>query len=166
MRRNLFKQTPAVGGDTQVMGAFDSTAGNLIEDNVVDVLSRNWCIEVYSGDGDVVRHNTCVHRPSPPCGFGNPCGQISFSAKSGDDNGRNLRVYDNIATSIGVSSSTVVERHHNMLRSGASGSDFGGTPQFVGGASPTTWEGYRLAPGSPGKGAASDGADVGARIPG
>jgi hypothetical protein len=50
-----------------------------------------------------------------------------------------------------------------MVRSGASGSNFLGTPQFVGGANPTTYAGFKLAPGSPGKGAASDGLDVGIR---
>jgi hypothetical protein len=39
--------------------------------------------------------------------------------------------------------------------------DVRGAPVFVGGASPTTYDGYRLAVGSPGKGAASDGTDIG-----
>jgi hypothetical protein len=37
-------------------------------------------------------------------------------------------------------------------------------PSFVGGISPTTYAGYQLAPGSPGKGTASDGSDRGIRI--
>jgi hypothetical protein len=36
---------------------------------------------------------------------------------------------------------------------------------FVGGSNPTTYAGHKLADGSPGKGAATDGADQGARIP-
>ena len=43
-------------------------------------------------------------------------------------------------------------------------SDFIGIPQFVGGSSPNTYAGYALAAGSPGKGKASDGGDVGARV--
>ena len=39
-----------------------------------------------------------------------------------------------------------------------------GLPTFVGGASPTTYAGYRLAPKSRGSGNASDGLDRGARI--
>jgi hypothetical protein len=39
-----------------------------------------------------------------------------------------------------------------------------GMPSFIGGASPTTYAGYQLAPGSPGKGTASDGTDRGIRI--
>jgi hypothetical protein len=39
-----------------------------------------------------------------------------------------------------------------------------GAPAFVGGANPTTYAGYQLAPGSPGKATASDGTDRGIRI--
>jgi hypothetical protein len=42
--------------------------------------------------------------------------------------------------------------------------DVYGTPAFVGGSNPTTFTSradYRLAPGSPGKSAASDGSDIG-----
>jgi hypothetical protein len=41
--------------------------------------------------------------------------------------------------------------------------DFVGTPVFVGGAHPDTYLVYCLAPGSPGKGRATDGPDVGIR---
>jgi hypothetical protein len=53
-----------------------------------------------------------------------------------------------------------------MLISGASGQNFNGTPQFVGGSNPTTYAGFALASSSPGKGRASDGSDVGARFGG
>jgi Right handed beta helix region len=39
-----------------------------------------------------------------------------------------------------------------------------GNPLFAGGANPTTWSGYALAAGSPGKGRATDGGDVGIRL--
>ena len=45
----------------------------------------------------------------------------------------------------------------------SNGQNFGGTPQFVGGAHPTSYAGFKLAPGSPGKGRASDGLDLGIR---
>jgi hypothetical protein len=51
---------------------------------------------------------------------------------------------------------------YNLLPSGGEGAhDIHGQPVFVGGASPTSYAGFALAPGSPGKGAASDGTDVG-----
>ena len=52
---------------------------------------------------------------------------------------------------------------HN-LNSGLSGSgNITGTPVWAGGSSPTSYGGYHLAPGSPGKSAASDGTDIGIR---
>jgi hypothetical protein len=49
------------------------------------------------------------------------------------------------------------------MLSSASGQNLAGTPRFIGGAIPTSYDGFRLAPGSPGKNAASDGRDVGIR---
>lgn len=49
------------------------------------------------------------------------------------------------------------------MLSNAGGQNFAGIPRFVGGAHPTTYAGFRLAPGSPGRGRASDGRDVGIR---
>jgi hypothetical protein len=52
---------------------------------------------------------------------------------------------------------------HN-LDSGMSGiGDITGTAVWTGGSHPTSYAGYHLAPGSPGKSAASDGADMGIR---
>ena len=166
VRGNLFKQT--INGETQVMGAFDGTGGNLVEDNVVDVTGRNWGIELYSDDGSIVRHNTIVYHPASPCSWNLPCGISSaLDRKTADDVGRNTQVYDNVATEILIGSgSTASRRDHNMVRQSAQSGDFIGTPTFVGGASPSTYEGYALATGSPGKGAASDGLDVGIRLGG
>jgi hypothetical protein len=55
-----------------------------------------------------------------------------------------------------------VEDHN--LNSGDPGvGNVKGSPVFVGGKKPTTYAGFRLAPGSPGKRAASDGGDMGIR---
>ena len=52
---------------------------------------------------------------------------------------------------------------HN-LNSGLSGTgDITGRPVWTGGSSPSSYDGYHLAPGSPGKSAASDGTDIGIR---
>jgi hypothetical protein len=73
-------------------------------------------------------------------------------------------ITDNVATEIWVSNgSTVAERHHNLLRQGAQSGELTGVPVFVGGTQPTDHSGFRLATGSPGKGAASDGTDIGIR---
>jgi chitodextrinase len=161
VRRNLFKQT--VSGETQVMGAYDGTGGNLIEDNVIDVTGRNAGIELYSDDGSIVRHNTVVYRS--PCPWSQPCGFIDLNRKSSNPAGRNTEVNDNIATAVTIQAgSTAARRDHNMVRQNAGSGDFVGVPIFVGGASPTDYAGYKLAPGASGKGQASDGLDVGARI--
>jgi hypothetical protein len=62
----------------------------------------------------------------------------------------------------GSTNCTPSANDHNMLSS-ASGQNFAGTPKFVGGAHPTTYAGFRLAPDSPGRRRASDGRDVGNR---
>ena len=165
VRGNLFKQT--IDGETQVMGAFDGTSGKVIEDNVIDVTGRNWGIELYADNGSIVRHNTVVYHPANPCFFNLPCGFIDFDHKSGDPAGQNEQAYDNIATEITTNpSSAVTRRDHNMVRQNAGSGDFIGNPIFVGGTSPSTYEGYALAAGSPGKNAASDGLDVGIRVSG
>jgi hypothetical protein len=56
-----------------------------------------------------------------------------------------------------------VSYNHN-LNSGKSGTgNLKGRPVFVGGKKPKSYQGYRLARGSPGTGAASDGGDLGIR---
>jgi hypothetical protein len=142
----------------QGLVAFDGSGGHVIEDNVV------WNCRVPHGivlggdrPGSTVRHNTV--------GGSGSGGRIDCSSKSGYASSQ-TSIYDNIATSVLLSGGvncTPSRNDRNMVRSGASGSNFLGTPQFVGGANPTTYAGFKLAPGSPGKGAASDGLDVGIR---
>ncbi len=50
---------------------------------------------------------------------------------------------------------------NNLVNSGAIAGNINGTPSWVGGATPTTYCGYRLAGGSPGVTGASDGGQVG-----
>jgi hypothetical protein len=144
---------------TQVLSAFDSTFNNLIEDNVVDTNSRPWSVELYSDDSSIVRHNAFVYGT---CDWSLPCGEIGLDHKTTDDPSRGTQIYDNVASKIdNIGNEAIARRDHNMMRLTALTGDFLGTPTFVGGAHPTTWAGYKLAAGSPGKGAASDGTDVG-----
>jgi hypothetical protein len=140
--------------------AYDGLSQAVIERNVVDLPGRRpWGIELYSDEGSLVAHNTL---PYGSCDFNLPCGIINLSRKSQDDAGVGTVVIDNVATEVSLQSgSTAAQRHHNMLRRSAPTGNFLGTPAFVGGASPGSYAGYLLAPGSPGKGAASDGTDVG-----
>jgi hypothetical protein len=147
------------GTETGIV-AYDSITRATIENNVLDIY-RPWPIELYSDDSSVVRHNTLKFGA---CQFNLECGQILISRKSADDAGHGTVVVDNVATSVEIDAgSTVGERHHNLLREGPAAGDFRGAPTYAGGANPTTYLGFRLAGGSPGKNAASDGGDVGIR---
>jgi hypothetical protein len=157
VRGNWIHQTRS--GSTQAITAFNGLDHGVIEDNVVDMSwsgSRPWGIELQQDNGSIVRHNTLVY--SAGCAFNLPCGLIAIRAQSSG-----TTVVDNIATRVDVDSSTLAARHHNMLRQSAGSGDTTGTPAYSGGASPTTYDGFRLAAGSPGKNAASDGTDVGRR---
>ncbi len=151
VRGNFFKQT--ISGDTQVFGAYDGTSGNLIEDNVIDVTSRNWGIELYSDKDSIVRHNTVAYHDI--CSWNQPCGLIALDRKSVNPAGSGTQVYDNIAIVVISNGSTASRNDHNLS---------GQSVKYVGGLSPTTYAGYTLAAGSPGVNAASDGLDLGARL--
>jgi hypothetical protein len=73
----------------------------------------------------------------------------------------NTIIRNNIANTIDLGGQGVSVNTNNMVRSGATGGNFTGTPSYVGGATPSTWQGFRLNSGSPGEGAATDGTNVG-----
>jgi hypothetical protein len=160
------------GCGSQALTSYDAgTAGVIWEDNVCDMSTREACLEMY-GDGNgtnvgsTIRHNTVVYHPDCfNCTQG--AGTISLTSKSGDPVGVNTHVYDNITTRVdfenGRASGT---QDHNMCRDfGCSGAgSFIGTPIYAGNiGAPTKWSDYCLAANSPGKGAASDGLDMGIR---
>jgi hypothetical protein len=136
---------------TQGITSFDSgTNGVIIENNVVDI-PRDWEIELYSDKNSIVRHNTLVWHAAPYSDFGHATGIIDFENKSSDPAGSGTQVYDNNAF-ISFVAPTTGTQHHNTNPSQVS---------FVGGTAPTTHDGFLLAAGSVGKGAASDGTDTG-----
>jgi len=148
--------------ETQGIASYDGrTVGVIIEDNVVDI-SRKYGIEFYADKNSVIRHNTVLYRASGCAG--GECGYIDINRKSKDPAGVGTQVYDNIAIVTFDNGSTGTSTN-NMFYKGATGSNFNGKPVYVGGALPTSYAGFKLAPGSPGKGLASDGTDMGARIP-
>jgi Bacterial TSP3 repeat len=142
---------------TQGITAYDGVAHADIEDNVVDI-RRAWGIELYADVGSIVRHNTLAYHP-PGCYGGAPCGLITVDHKSGDPAGRGTIVTDNVATDITAEDgSQIAERHNNLVRQGGGAGDRSGAPRFMGGGG---YGGFRLASGSPGKGGATDGSDIG-----
>jgi hypothetical protein len=148
--------------DTQGITSYDGgTVGVIIEDNVVDI-SRKYGIEFYADRNSIIRHNTVLYR-ARGCA-GGECGYVDLNRKSKDPAGVGTQIYDNIAIVTFGNGSTGTSTN-NMFYKGATGSNFNGKPVYVGGALPTSYAGFKLAPGSPGKGRASDGTDMGARIP-
>jgi Bacterial TSP3 repeat len=149
VRGNYFADTQNCG--LQSLTSYDSgTKGALIENNVVDT-TRPWGIELYSDEGSIVRHNTVRWYPDSQCVFGGlECGQIDITRKSADPPSTGTQVYDNVAVVGAREGSSVARNDHNV------------DPQTVTYVGPlTTWGGFHLAAGSVGKGAASDGRDVG-----
>jgi hypothetical protein len=129
----------------------DGGVGNVIEDNVFGAgRGVTYAITLYSDDGTVIRHNTM--QPGT-CDFNTPCGTLSLGNKSGDPVSRGTVIRDNIMAVIGGGNGTYTADHNlNTVQS---------KPVFAGPLN--IYAGFRLAAGSPGRGGASDGLDVGIR---
>jgi hypothetical protein len=175
------RQTTAVHSDAlQLYGQSNTTIrGNYFHDNDVSIMAPD------GGDHEVITDNVFVGTADyrPAVQLGSHAGTI-FSHNTA----KNIDVFmdkksesptpssngvirDNIMLngSIHVSPSTCTGCDDSFNLYSSSGSSSGanaltGMPAFVGGASPTTYGGYQLAAGSPGKAAASDGVDRGARF--
>ena len=135
------------------MGDGDYTTA---EDNVwVCTCIYPWSIQAFATHNSIFRHNTFAGG-----------GGLHFQYQSGYP--ANNLIRDNVFTDAGngitdSSGANWGTQDHN-LNSGLSGSgNIIGTPVWAGGSRPTSYDGYHLAPGSPGKSAASDGTDMGIR---
>jgi hypothetical protein len=144
---------------SQGIDAFDGSNGNTLQDNVIIGCTVHSLSTYADTPGSLVAHNTVIGRGGEECG-----------AKSGSPASR-TQIRDNILQQGinwgGVPCVPSLDTR-NMSWTGYgqihSASDFIGKPVFVGGANPTTYAGYALAAGSPGRGQATDGGDVGARV--
>jgi len=126
-----------------------------VEDNVfVCTCVYPWSIQAFATNGSTFRHNTFAGG-----------GGLHFQSQNGLASGN--RIYDNVFTDAGnaISDSSGANwgtEDHN-LNSGMNGvGDLSGTPLFVS-SSTSSYSNWYLLPGSPGKGAASDGLDMGIR---
>jgi hypothetical protein len=137
----------------------DESQSEIIEHNVI-VQDFSDCRTLNAGGAFnvTIRHNTLIG-----CILLKESKPAQGSEPTNADLVRDNIVTDNIQITGG---STIAERSHNLVGSGATGSnDIAGQPTFVGGSSPTTVEGYALASGSLGENSASDGTDRGAIFP-
>jgi hypothetical protein len=139
----------------------DGGSHERIEHNVFDTGAYPYAIMLGGDDGSVIRHNTlpAIGR----CAYGMPCGILLVADGPEHRAGRGTVVEDNILGGLSVAgTSKLGADHHNLLATGGGGpGDRAGRPAFTGGAHPKSPSGFRLAHGSPGRKAASDGADVG-----
>jgi parallel beta helix pectate lyase-like protein len=174
------RQTTAVHSDAlQLYGQRNTTIrGNYFHDNDVSIMAPD------GGDHEVITDNVFVgtdYRPAVQLGSQNGTTFQHNTVKSIDvfmdkksespTPSSNGVIRDNLMVngSIHVASSTCTGCDDSFNLFSSSGNSSGanaliGMPAFVGGANPTTYAGYQLAAGSPGKAAASDGADRGARF--
>jgi hypothetical protein len=113
-----------------------------------------WAIAMGGCNACVVTHNTFVNA-------GLAVGTSNGGSPSTGAIARN-NVFKNGGITVGAGGNTCTATHN--LNAGVRGTgNIKGRAIFVGGAKPKTYAGYRLAAGSRGKGAASDGTDMGIR---
>jgi len=141
------------------LGQHDGGGGNLIERNVIVGGSCYYAMYLRDDNSSIVRHNVFAFGS---CLASIVCGSIVIDGK--DHAGHGTLFRDNIFTGLSNSGGfqSTFSADHNLTREAVPGSaNAVGAPTYVGGANPTTSAGFQLAPGSRGKGAASDGTDIG-----
>jgi hypothetical protein len=148
--------------DTVIM-APDGGDHEFIADNVMLGSGYVSAVQLGSQDGTQFVHNTVKNI------------QVQTGSKVGGQASRGVVVEDNVFAqgadvnpSQGSGCNDCPIDHNLFATSGAASGTNAvvGTPVFVGGANPTTYAGYQLASNSPGRGNASDGNDLGARVAG
>ncbi len=136
----------------------------VIEDNTFDLGGYPYAIMLGGDKGSRIRHNTMPDVGG--CFYEAPCGTVLIGPGPDGAPSRGTVVADNILGTLSVAEGSVgVRAERNLVAAEEIGGDnVRGAPTFVGGARPGARDGLRLADGSPGHGAASDGSDVGAAI--
>jgi PKD domain/Bacterial TSP3 repeat len=164
---NYFDQPEGTGDVVAYIAAWDGTSNNVIDNNVFRAVSGGsggghgiaYSVALYADRNSVIRNNT-MERGT--CNHNIRCGTIMLASKSGYPSGTGTIIRDNVMTVVGTGNGSSFSADHNLVQSSLSGTgNVVGAPSFVGPLG--TWAGWRLAPGSAGKGIASDGGDAGIR---
>jgi hypothetical protein len=147
----------------------DGADHEVVENNACYSSGQGAAFTFESDNGSIIRHNTLLDTgAAQTCDYGIRCGELRLGNKSGDPAGRGTVVTDNIMAFISIpeGSQTYGSEGYNLMTAGKgpASTDATGTPVYVGGAIPSTFAGYALAAGSPGKGSASDGTDRGVNV--
>ncbi len=159
IKNNLFQK-----GDTYIMMP-DGSSGVNVHDNVFDGSGMDYLdkIQFGSASNPVFLHNTLVNV------------RADFDSKTGSSATSKALVQNNIMAAgssfktsggAGCASCTFSSNMFNSAGSASGSGNLIATPVFVGGGVPAVYSGFALAPGSPGKSAGNDGADMGGRIAG
>ena len=136
----------------------DGGSGNVVEDNVIEPGGYTWAMVWHSDRGSSIRHNTFA---DGACENNLRCGLIEIS--STDGRGRGTVIGDNVIGGVRTDGSADFTADHNLTAEPLSGAaNITGLPTYAG--PPGTYDGYRLAPESLGRGDASDGEDRGIRV--
>jgi hypothetical protein len=150
---------------------WDGGGPNVIENNVVDTGGCYEAIALLADHNSTVDHNTFI-TPSGGC-FASPqsaCAAVDTGARDAGQSGFGTVYRDNVMAGInngdGGRNASYSENHNLCLSACGGGTgDVIGTPTLAGGSQPTTFNGFALASGSPGIGAASDGTNTGIQLP-
>ncbi|MDB6000576.1 MAG: hypothetical protein JWP52_2275 [Rhizobacter sp.] len=151
-------------GDTFIMAPDGGNTEKFIDNVFKGDNGYFWKIQLGSHANDVFDHNTIIGAVG-----------VSIDAKTGSSSSSNATVTNNILvdSSFKTKNSNGAEACNNCTFSGnvfnTSGNARGtgtimGTPSFVGGAKPATWDGFKLQAGSPGYQAAPDKSNMGTRV--
>jgi hypothetical protein len=159
IKQNWFKNS-----QTHIM-APDGSNSVTVEDNVFDGTGTSYPEPVQFGSAvnPIFRHNTVR-------GFSNSA--VNFDSKSGSPASSGVVAENNIMQGTGYdttggSGCSSCTFRFNLYSTGSFArgtNNVIGTPLYIGGTGPTTWAGWQLAGGSPGKNAGSDGKDMGAGV--
>jgi Right handed beta helix region len=153
VRGNYFHDN---GDGTGGVESFDGDDYGTVTNNVfVCTCEYPYSVAASGGDNWVVEHNTFAGG-----------GLVSFANANDGDSASGNVVRNNVFTNgrgISAPGSAWGTNDHNLNAGVPGRGNLRGKPVFVGGKKPKSYRGYRLARGSRGKGAASDGGDLGIR---
>lgn len=139
---------------TDTIVQFDGGGGHTITNNVMTNVTGNpWGITLGGDSNSVIEHNTMAGL------------EINMTSKAGQ-NSLGATIRNNVASSVVLvdSDSTAVPtvNNYNLCSGGCVGANsITGSPTFSGGATPTTYPGFALAPSSLGYLGGSDGMSIG-----
>lgn len=163
--RNYFDQSGGNGANAVAyIGMYDSTFGNRITNNVFRAVAGGedgghgvaYILELGSDRDSIIANNTA--EPGT-CDFGIQCGWIALGHKDGNDPGTGTRIHDNIIGGVsGLEGTQTAD--HNLIADPLPG-NVSGVPALRGPL--TSYAGFCLRSGSPGRGVGTGGTDAGIR---